>query len=295
MNKQENMPGQFNPMDWLGGTGPLQPDNGRWWVEAINGPRDACLLVRIREFLSGIMPLGPPSPTDIFLLATGRGDLRRGCGIGGMPYMRRGRPWPESQSGRPLPFVAQFDFADSRDIVGDLPGELLLLFGRPGSSESLVIRWETALPRDQLVQIDDIPIQPEISQFRGVRWRTSSYPQCDDREYDGGNATLADGTEITDIPNALTPLGFQIGAHPFMPLWQLSLGKDERVLCSMCTVYPIPDVPYPFVDHPDPISLAESRAYAVNFSEIDLRSDGFAVIYVIADDSGGFRLAKAEL
>lgn len=74
--------------------------------------------------------------TDVFVWGQGEPKDRTLTKIGGLPYWPAERPWPEA-GGQPLPFVAQFNFADSRDLVGELPGEILVVFSDPGE------RWRT--------------------------------------------------------------------------------------------------------------------------------------------------------
>ena len=47
--------------------------------------------------------------------------------VGGLPWLPKSVRWP-TVSRRPATFLCQFDFRDSRDLVGDLPGDLLLVF-----------------------------------------------------------------------------------------------------------------------------------------------------------------------
>ena len=48
--------------------------------------------------------------------------------VAGLPYRAAGLPWPLTDDGRPMTFLAQFCFEESRDLVGKLPGDVLLIF-----------------------------------------------------------------------------------------------------------------------------------------------------------------------
>src|SRR5262249_53652498 len=70
-------------------------------------------------------------PVDLFVFCKGEPPRRDLTKIGGLPYWPARREWPRAESGAPMAFVAQINFADSRDITGTLPGDLLLVFGEP--------------------------------------------------------------------------------------------------------------------------------------------------------------------
>jgi uncharacterized protein YwqG len=64
--------------------------------------------------------------------------------IGGLPYRPAGRPWPVDSAGNARRFVAQLSFADSRDLVPPLPGDILLVFGDDDAllePERLLFEW----------------------------------------------------------------------------------------------------------------------------------------------------------
>ncbi len=92
------------------------------------------------------MPEGSGIPTDIFLWGQGEPKDRTLTKVGGLPYWPFEKPWPEGEDGE-LVFLAQFNFVDSRDLVGELPGDLLLLFSDArfswveGNRAGLVPMW----------------------------------------------------------------------------------------------------------------------------------------------------------
>ncbi|HEY7152968.1 MAG TPA: DUF1963 domain-containing protein [Gemmataceae bacterium] len=64
--------------------------------------------------------------------------------IGGLPYRPARLAWPTAVDGTPLSFLAQICFAASRDLIGDLPGDVLLVFmpDEPGGiSADLYFEW----------------------------------------------------------------------------------------------------------------------------------------------------------
>ena len=66
--------------------------------------------------------------TDVFVMGYGEPLVPYQTKIGGCPFRPREKNWPNSSAGKPLVFAAQFCFLDSLDIVGCLPGNLLLIF-----------------------------------------------------------------------------------------------------------------------------------------------------------------------
>jgi hypothetical protein len=94
----------------------------------ISGPYDIAVLEQLREEAFAFLPDIERVPTDIFVWNRGEPERRAVTRIGGLPYREAGKPWPIARSGTPMNFVAQFCFADSRDITPDLPGDILLFF-----------------------------------------------------------------------------------------------------------------------------------------------------------------------
>jgi hypothetical protein len=69
------------------------------------------------------------APTDIIVYDSIEEPSDRSMSkVGGVPYWPADRPWPTDWRGKPLRFMAQINFTDSRDIIGELPGDVLVLF-----------------------------------------------------------------------------------------------------------------------------------------------------------------------
>src|SRR5579859_470027 len=94
----------------------------------ITGPRSIAVIEQLREETFATLPGIERVPTDIFILNLGEPEQRAVTKVSGLPYRATGKPWPLAPSGAPLNFVAQFCFADSRDLVPALPGDVLLVF-----------------------------------------------------------------------------------------------------------------------------------------------------------------------
>jgi len=92
-------------------------------------------------------------PTDVFMMTYGEPPERSMTKIGGAPYWPSDHPWPTNWLGKPLRFVAQVNFTDSRDLFDSLPNDVLVLF------EGAFGRREFWLPAGltDLIDPDDIP------------------------------------------------------------------------------------------------------------------------------------------
>jgi len=149
--------------------------------ESIYDPRCMAIVEQLRgEGLAG--KLQPASiGTDVFVPMEGEPENRAVTKVGGCPYWPKDKPIPY-KDGSPLTFVAQVCFADSRDIVAETPGDILLIFGDEEAlsddcddQSALQFYW-TGLTDLELVPT---PIAPrsfwEIAPHYGVRHRTSDY------------------------------------------------------------------------------------------------------------------------
>ncbi len=76
------------------------------------------------------------SPTDQIFFTTGEPAERSVTEVAGLPYRAAGLPRPRTDDGRPMTLLAQFCFAESRDLVGKLPGDVLLIFGEDHQATS---------------------------------------------------------------------------------------------------------------------------------------------------------------
>src|SRR5262249_17436874 len=98
--------------------------------DGIVGPYAIAVLEQIRAERLMRTPALERTPTDVFVFAKGEPPRRELTKVGGLPYWPARRAWPRDDEGNPLAFLAQFCFADSRDITGELPGDVLLIFTR---------------------------------------------------------------------------------------------------------------------------------------------------------------------
>lgn len=282
----------FHLDEWWDRVGPLVvPDKwGNRALGAIIGPRDACSLVRLRQLVREHISFGHAVPADVFLLGTGEAPSREWTKIGGLPFWPRDRPWPHGDTQKPLPFLAQFNFRDSLDIVGQLPGDLLVLFGDKDHPATIVAKWQSSSYNGCLIGRDDMPIEPVTARFYGTRWRTESYP---DATWPA-DLILEDGSRVLEPWLVCEILGMQIGPSPLLPPGKGRPWKTERIICSMCAIFPQPDVPWQFTNRAEPLTEQEAAQLSLDLSEYK-DADGFAVVCVVIATSGEPEVLALEM
>ena len=103
---------------------------------AASGSSDSPSQVWAREWLRAELDLSGVDKVPTDLLVWGRGEPRHPAGtkIGGKPVWPSGKPLPvedrsDWETRAPLRFFGQFNFADSVDILPDLPGNILSIWG----------------------------------------------------------------------------------------------------------------------------------------------------------------------
>ena len=125
--------------------------------------------------------LGEPAPVDLCIWQFGDSPRRDVTKVGGVPYWPLKEPWPTSENGRPYTFVAQFCFADSRDILPSLPGDLLSILATEDDYSDIECAW-FEIGEGDLLDAQSLPtLQWTIQPCHAVLHRTAEYPQA---EYD---------------------------------------------------------------------------------------------------------------
>ena len=141
-----------------------------------------------------------------------------------------------------MTFVAQFSFADSKDITGELPGDVLMIFGNQWTlwegdwrddPSALQFHW-MPFGETTLIRLEQIPTRRgtewEIIPCYGCIYRTLDYP-------DLGPEFVIEGTKIGGVPHWIQnedPVG-------------------ETFLCTLGSIQPVCQRPFPYVNVADPI------------------------------------------
>lgn len=208
----------------------------------ISSPADLCEIELSRLRASETHDLGERVPSHIFLWKTGEPEKPYLTKIGGTPFRPASRSWPKNTSGDAMTFVAQFCFADSKEILPHpVPGDVMLIFMSDsdsffGSENDVHIEWSDITLDDPVAS--DVCPKPRwtVPVLTGVLHRTFEYPDSWDVFESLGHyqAYLFDTTQSTKIS---TETHF-IQGDPSNP--------DQRLLCVLSSIQPSKN--WPFID-----------------------------------------------
>ena len=289
----------FSPQEWMNRVGDFQPiatEPGDLFAPYLTGPYDAFFACYLRELLHDRVSLGEAVPSDLFVLSIGESPSRRATKIGGLPYFPHDEPWPTTVDGRPLPFLAQFDFAESADLTAGVFSNVLLLFADLDLREGLAMRWVKDVPADRLVNADDLPVGSPSRTFYGTRWRTVNYPDWE--PLNGESWTdfeLEDSRRLYNIYFAFELLGMQISRRPFTPPGCRVVNEGEHILCMLPAIVPTPNQPYPFLNHAAELAMEQIEGYSLPLAPLPHDADSFGLLYIIVTSDGSLRWAFHQL
>jgi len=219
------------------------------------------------------MKSGEVVPTDLFLFSEGEAPRREVTKLGGVPYWPASEPWPTTPDGEPFYFVAQFCFTDSKDLVDDLPGDILLILfadddwcGQIGATESIRFEWQTICDRELIGTSPNIGIEKPFwaSVGQGAKdccygslLRYASYPEAMEEIQQAGRLDLHD---VYNDYLAPMPHGTRIGGLPHFSeeLWDDLKDFPGRFLCQLAYIGGDSGVPYPWLNRESPLSIDES-------------------------------------
>jgi hypothetical protein len=223
----------------------------------ISGPYDIAVLEQLREESYARLSDVERVPTDVFVWARGESERREVTKIAGLPYWEARNPWPVAPSGTPMNFVAQICFADSRDLIPKLPGDILLIFaeGKEWSAGEYDFTWGDYDDSDSAIAFEwvglgDFPLVtpaevPEtgwqIMPCHAHIHRTWDYPDVDGFAYPHVAEHVPSVFEATKIG----------GVSPWLD--EEDDGPGEY-LCSLSSLASEITKPFPFINVPEPIS-----------------------------------------
>lgn len=209
---------------------PLQTESTGLVRESGYGPAWICQREELWQRAAQSGDLGSTSPVDTFVLAYGEPGRRDVTKMGGVPYRPAGLNWPRSEkTGHNYGMVAQFRFTESKDILPEIPGDILLCFFEDTIAyryndfgERPVFEWYP-LGLTDLIAPEDVPesrlkLPPACY---GLRYRTVDYAdqiavksvkdvlpayyyerwECDETDRHLGCLTHDAGLKIGGIPN----------------------------------------------------------------------------------------------
>lgn len=227
----------------------------------IVGPHDLHVLHELRRLHH---LTGPHArPTDLFVWATGEPPHRAMTKLGGVPFLPAAMAWPE-RDGTTADFCAQLNFADSRDLVPELPGDVLLVFRFHDLDHS---SWSRELYDFRWVSLrEPEPIAPAAVRhsrnggrdpgpvLHGYRVRTVDLPDQVERIRNDPSLPSCSlhHSEATKIGGAATDA---------QSLQQPEVPEDHRFLGQITGVWPAVGVPWPSVDREEPVAAYPDPAY----------------------------------
>lgn len=216
----------------------------------LSSPADLAMVEGTRDAV-GRAALGRAVPVDVFLWAAGAPAEPWLTKIGGVPHREKDAAWPQGPGGEPMTFLAQWCFADSRDLfAAELPGEVLAMFVAdewPAADvdergrRQIHFEWNGRELREPL-RSGDLPKQAvAVPVLHGVRHRLAQYPDARADERDPfARAGFSDRSYLLAVAQA-TVIGTQ--AHAIQGH---EPGPGEHLLCTLSSVQP--NVVWPLVD-----------------------------------------------
>jgi hypothetical protein len=240
--------------------------------EQITSPFDLFSVERLRD--KHDLRKGQALPTDVFVFGKGKPALRQTTKVSGLPYWPKNRDWPEADEGGPCQFLAQFNFSDSRELVPDLPGEILLIFVPLDNEDWL---WEDELIRFEWLDINSGGLMEGLpagvkpysdSEWYGAICRSHDYPESVqtvqeleiDQAYD---LPIVNGTKIGGLPSGIqTEADFEIDSDSGLPMFR----DDEsgafcrHFLAQLTSIQAHPDVEYPWTNQKKKLNLGFNAA-----------------------------------
>lgn len=230
---------------------PLASQHGHFTADHVTSPFHVCNNAQLRREMVEEFDWGPAVPVDIFIMAEGEPEKRDVTKIAGLPYRPAGAKWPTTADGSPLVFLGQFDFSESLDITGALPGDLLLVFADQMDPPAAVhFEWQHRGISD-LVSVDGLPPGSDtILPCFGYAFRTVNYEGA--RRNRSGKYPRCHGQDVWSSYFLTRYHATQIGAAPFF----IQDGDDAspgRMLCTLSSVSPSLFEPFPWINHPEPL------------------------------------------
>jgi hypothetical protein len=214
--------------------------------ELITSPYDVFSVEELRD-VHGLRE-GKVFSADLFVFGKGESPRREATKVGGIPYWPADRPWPTDDEGSPLYFLAQFNFADSRDLFPiPLPGDVLLFLVEDPEDylepDLIQFGW-LPLGLSPVSHFDESLMATTAGPFYGVIHRSADYPDATER------ATDLEVSQSYDLPILN---GTKIGG---VPHWiQGGDGSDDQFLCQLGSIQAAPQVPYPWVNQAESLGL----------------------------------------
>ena len=214
---------------------------------------------------------GKGEPTN-----SGRRDCTK---VGGLPDRpARQALWPRTGDDTPYHFLTQFNFADSKDLFPDLPGDVLLLL-TDGPEEWLEepdrLRFEwLPLGLEPCAKFDPAVPCEFAGSFYGTIYRSADYLDAIDKaaevdDSENFNLSILNGTKIGGFPHFIQP----------------AEGLPGRFLCQLGSIQAEPDVPYPWVNQSMPLYGGFDKT-GIHGKSNEVCFADMGTVYIFMDSAG---------
>jgi|GEM_PF-2436013 len=215
------------------------------------------------------LDLGPSVPVDQFIFGKGEPPERHLTKIHGLPYRPKTLKWPVDEFGEPLTFLMQYSFVDSRDHMGSLPGDVLLIFIKNMYVHGCLrfeFEWQN-LGIDDLVMTTPKPAL-EFPTCYAVRHRSCDYSD-ESMAVDALKRLIKRTPYMDEKPWVEKEVLRALACYPGMkigglPYWNDPSGLPEdfetagRFLGAFNGVSVAFDSPYPFANVPESLDCTQS-------------------------------------
>lgn len=211
----------------------------------ITSPAHLCNIELVRKQYARTKDLGSPVPVDIFLWSTKPVAKPYLTKLGGVPHRESAKPWPKDANDKPYTFVAQYCFADSKDIISDkIPGEVMLVFFKDAKSmydpQAIHVEW-SSMELDSPLTKEKCPAPSfVVPQLSGHIYRTNEYPESRGVFKEEGHA------EYYLFP---TTQASKIGRETYFIQHDVR-GPGEELLCTLNSLHPSKSK-WPYIDLED--------------------------------------------
>lgn len=207
---------------------------------------------------------GPDAiPCDVFVWGKGVPPDLRMTRVGGTPFLPKRIPWPTVEESI-AQFLCQFDFRDSKDLVGqtvarELPGDILLVFVKArssllsGDAGQFRFIWVSANESDDdVIAAEDIPVAANPFEFVtawGARFRTFDIPSKWEAAFQIPDDASRGRTWILPVYWAT-----KIGGVPYHSQ-EVQRQVPSDFLCQLISIQPSHGTRWPWVNVEQPLEL----------------------------------------
>jgi hypothetical protein len=249
--------------------------NGTFGGFSIASPKNAALTEQLRRRLNLYDECAVVGETDVLVPVPAEDAECLGSSrYGGVPMMEDEDPWPTAtKTGEPMKFVAQISLVDSFDLLGPVPGDLVLVFchavREQGETEWCAVEFEadwssSRAPLRTKFSSDDVLWLAPFATFQ--LWRAA--------QFDYSDVLRLRKTYERDPTARLARLGSRASPHALGPLQGFRIGGQHHSIQHPADVGE-------FLSEFDSIWLEDEQyrraginSRVIGFSEFDIAGDG---------------------